>query len=104
MILLKGVFSTLIPLKIDDGIGIGFCQVARYARTSLFDDLFENLGGKLFALIMANNTNLYLLVVTKELMIMHFARYESVGTGFDGFGQKERSGTATDGHFADWTS
>ena len=71
-----------------------------HARTSLGYDVTEHLGGVLLALVVADDTDLNLLLVAEVLMIVHLTRDEGVGSGFHGIVEQEVAGTATESHTA----
>ena len=52
-------------LKINDRVGVDFRDQALYSRTFLLDDTLEDFTGKLLALVMTNDADLNLLLMTE---------------------------------------
>src|SRR3712207_8465382 len=72
--------------------------MTRHTRAGCLYDGAKDLRRELLTLVMTNHTYLQLLVVTKEIMVVHLTRHESIGPGFDSVGQEESARTATNGH------
>ena len=65
------------------------------------DDAAEDFAGKLLTLIVADDADLNLLLMTEILVIAHFARDEGIGSCRNGIAQQERTRTAAERHLAD---
>ena len=67
----------------------------------LLDDLLEHLCRELLTLIVADDTDLYLLFVAEILVVMHLTRNKGVSTCFYGVVEQEITCTTTDRHLLD---
>ena len=76
-------------LQIQNRIGIGLSDAGPYPRAFIFDDATENLCRVLLTLIMADDTDLYLLLVAEILMVVHLTCDKRVSTDFQGFVEQE---------------
>ena len=85
-------------LEIENGVGAGLCYQGFHPWASLLDDLLEDLRRKLLALIVADDADLYLLLIAEILVIVHLARDKGVGTGPQGVVEQEVACPATDSH------
>ena len=56
-------------LKINDRVGVDFRDQALYSWTFLLDDTLEDFAGVLLALVMTNDADLNLLLMTEVFMI-----------------------------------
>ena len=65
------------------------------------DDAAEDFAGKLLTLIVADDTDLNLLLMTEILVIAHLARNEGIGSRRNGIAQQKRTRTAAERHLAD---
>ena len=65
------------------------------------DDAAEDFAGKLLTLIVADDADLNLLLMTEILVIAHLARDEGIGSRRNGITQQERTRTTAERHLAD---
>ena len=72
--------------------------MAGHSRALALDDVAEDLGGELLALVVADDTDLNLLVVAEILVVVHLAGHEGIGTGCDGVGQEEVACSTAERH------
>ena len=87
--------SSTCQLKIPNWIRINIRYTTFHFWKLTFNNIIKYLRRKLLTLIMSNNTNLYLLLMTKELMITHFASHESISTGSNSLIQEKCTRTST---------
>ena len=79
-------------------ISVDGCELCFHSGAFLLDNLLEDFGCKLLALVVADDANLYLLFVAEELVIVHLTGDECVGTLSNGFVEEERSCPTAQGH------
>ena len=80
---------------------MSLCDVAGHSRALALYDVAEDFGGELFALVVADDTDLYLLLIAEVLVVVHLAGDEGIGAGLDGLVEQEVARTATECHTAD---
>ena len=85
-------------LQIQNRIGIGLSDAGPYPRAFIFDDATENLCRVLLTLIMADDTDLYLLLVAKVLMVVHLTSDKGIGTCLHSLVEQEVPCPSADGH------
>ena len=85
-------------------ICIRFCYLCAHIRALLINNVTENLGSILLALIVTNDTNLQALLVAKILVVMHLTRYKGISTLTKCIVQQKIASTTTDGYLADRTA
>ena len=72
--------------------------MAGHSRALALDDVAEDLGGELLALVVTDDTDLNLLVVAEILVVVHLAGHEGIGTGCDGVGQEKVACSTAERH------
>jgi hypothetical protein len=88
-------------LIVFNGICIRLCDVGLDVRAVAPDDVVEDFGCELLALVVADDADLYLLFVTEIAVVVHLAGDEGVGFVSDSVVEDEIAGTAADGYSPD---
>ena len=71
---------SMIHLNINDGIRVRLCYFRANTKALFPNDVAEDFAGELLALIMADDANLNLLLLTEVLMIVHFTCDKGIST------------------------
>lgn len=82
-------------------IGFVFVLVRKHFTPGhSLDNVTEDFVGELLTLVVANDSNLNLLVVAKVLVIVHLTRHKGIGTLSDGLIEQEVAGSTTERHLS----
>ena len=79
-------------------VGVHACYDGSYARAAFVYDFFEQMLGVLLALIVAYDSNLYLLFVGEVFVIVHLTCKECISLCINSLRQHECSSSSTDGN------
>ena len=74
------------------------CYQRLQSRTGFCENFCQKLRRISLTLIMADDTDLYLLLMAEELMIAHLTRYKGIGSCRNGIAKEEGAGSATECH------